>query len=83
MTVADAWPETPAPAVTATGTYPISDGTRVVVDTPMLVLEAVPDSTQTADVLPEIAQPTSMVLLLLAGVSKSWRYRVIQSWCAD
>ena len=56
---------------------------RVVVDTPMLVSEAVADSTQTAAVLPEIAQPTSMVLLLLVGVSMSWEQGVIQAWHTD
>ncbi len=66
-----------------TGTNPISDEARVVVITlGKLADEPVADSTQTADVLPETAHPTSKVLLLLVWVCELWERGEIQVWQA-
>jgi len=68
--VADCWPEAAAPAVMTTGTKLISDAARVVVDTAgMLAAEPIAESTQTAEVLPETAQPLSMVLFPVSWAS--------------
>jgi len=48
----------------------ISDAARVVVDTAgMLAAEPIAESTQTAEVLPETAQPLSMVLFPVSWAS--------------